>query len=126
VKNMEKWKIKTKVLLSIMELAKASFPNEFSGMLVGDKDKKLIDDIYIIPATHSSRNSSTIRLDLVPMSMSVIGSVHSHPSSNANPSRADLRLFSTKDINIIVHYPYASNCFSAFNSKGQEISLEII
>jgi proteasome lid subunit RPN8/RPN11 len=123
---MENWKIKTKVLLSIMELAKASFPNEFSGMLVGDKDKKLIDDIYIIPVTQSSRNSSTIRLDLVPMSLSVIGSVHSHPSSYASPSRADLKLFSTKDLNIIAHYPYAPNCFSAFNSKGQEIYLDIV
>lgn len=123
---MEKWKIKKNILLSIMELSKASFPNEFSGMLVGDKDKKIIDDIYIIPVTRNNRSSSTIRTDLIPMSFSIVGSVHSHPSSSARPSRADLSFFQSKHLNIISHYPYSPECFIAFDSKGQEIDIEII
>lgn len=124
--KMETWKIKKNIILSIMELAKASFPNEFSGMLVGDRDDKIIDDIYIIPATSNHPFSSTIRTDLVPMSLSVVGSVHSHPSSYARPSSADLRFFSSKHINIIAHYPFSPDCFAAFNSKGEQIQVTII
>lgn len=109
-----------------MELSKSSFPNEFSGMLVGDKDKKLIDDIYIIPLTQNHRSSSSIRLDLVPMSFSVIGSVHSHPSSSAQPSRADLSFFQSKSVNMIAHYPYGPKDFRVYDSYGKDISLEII
>ena len=123
---MAEWKIKKKILLTIMELSKESFPNEFSGMLVGDKDEKIINDIYIIPATISNHNSSTLRLDLVPMSFSVVGSVHSHPSSSSVASRADQRFFQSKAINIISRYPYSPYDFTAYNHKGEQISLEII
>jgi proteasome lid subunit RPN8/RPN11 len=123
---MEKWKIKKEVILSIMELSKASFPNEFSGMLVGDKDKKLIDDIYIIPLTQNHRSSSSIRLDLVPMSFSVLGTVHSHPSISAQPSRADLNFFQSKAVNIIAHYPYGPKDFNVYNNNGEETSIIII
>lgn len=120
------WKIKKVTLQTIMELSKAAFPNEFSGMLVGDKDEKLINDIYIIPVTLNNSHSSTIRTDLVPMSFSVIGSVHSHPSPNSNPSSADLRFFQSKNINIISRYPYNLTDFSSYDNKGQSIILEII
>ncbi|MFA5745328.1 MAG: Mov34/MPN/PAD-1 family protein [archaeon] len=120
------WKIKKNIVLSIMELAKAAYPNEFSGMLVGDKDDKIIDDIYIIPATTNNLFSSSIRTDLVPMSLSVIGSVHSHPNNYSHPSTADLRFFSSKSINIIAHYPYSPESFVAYNSKGEEMSVKII
>lgn len=123
---MENWKIKKNVLLSIMELSKSSFPNEFSGMLVGDKDKKLIDDIYIIPATQNHRNSSSIRLDLVPMSFSIIGTVHSHPSGLAHPSRADLNFFQSKSVNIITNYPFGLKDFKVYDNSGNDIFLEII
>jgi len=123
---MENWKIKKNIILSIMELAKAAYPNEFSGMLVGDKDDKIIDDIYIIPATTNNLFSSSIRTDLVPMSLSIVGSVHSHPSNYARPSNADLHFFSSKSINIIAHYPYAPENYVAFNSKGEQILVQII
>jgi len=123
---MEKWKIKKKILLTIMELSKEAYPNEFSGMLVGDKDQKLIDDIYIIPATINNHNSSTLRLDLVPMSFSIVGSVHSHPSSSSQASRADQRFFQSKSVNIISRYPYQLLDFTAYNHKGEEIFLEVV
>jgi proteasome lid subunit RPN8/RPN11 len=123
---MNTWKIKEKTLLTIMELSKAAYPNEFSGMLVGDKDDKIINDIYIIPATINNYNSSTIRQDLIPMSFSVVGSVHSHPSPSSHPSQADLRFFQSKHLNIITRYPYNLQDFSAYNNKGEPISIEPI
>lgn len=123
---MENWKIKKEVILSIMELSKSAFPNEFSGMLVGDVDKKIINDIYIIPLTQNHRNSSSIRLDLVPMSLSIIGTVHSHPTGSAYPSSADLNFFQSKSVNIITNYPYSLNDFKVYDSFGKIIFLEII
>jgi len=123
---MGDWKIKKQTILTIMELSKQAYPNEFSGMLVGNKDNKLIDDIYIIPATINNHDSSTIRTDLIPMSFSVIGSVHSHPSSSSKASRADISFFQSKTINIISRYPYSLVDFSVYNHKGETISLEVI
>lgn len=123
---MKYWKIKLRVLQTIMELSKEAYPNEFSGMLIGSSEDKIIDDIYIIPATVNTQTSSTLRLDLVPMSFSVVGSVHSHPIPSSAASRADLRLFQSKYINIISNYPFSLENFTAYNNKGQEMKIEII
>jgi proteasome lid subunit RPN8/RPN11 len=118
------WKIKKMVLQSIMYLSKNNFPNEFGAMLVADNF--IINDIYIIPATKENSNSVIIRTDLVPMSIKVTGSVHSHPSGFGRPSRADINFFSKKFINIISYPPFNLNDFKAYNKKGKLINLEII
>jgi len=120
------WKIKERTILSIMELSKSAMPNEFSGLLVGDPDSRVINDIYIIPATVNGPASSTIRQDLVPLSFSIVGSVHSHPQQSSLPSSADMRFFQSKYINIISHFPFNKYDFSAYDSKGQRVALEII
>ncbi len=121
---MVKWFIYKDVLESIMEFSKSFYPNEFSGMLYS-KDN-IIEDIYIIPQTKSNYNSAVIRLDLVPMSFYVNGSVHSHPTPNGDPSNADLSFFQSKDINIIAYYPFSLSSFKAYNSFGKEVCLEVI
>lgn len=121
---MKKWKIYFDVLESMMEFSKSFYPNEFSAMLYAKE--QIIQDIYIIPKTESNRNNAVIRLDLVPMSLSIIGSVHSHPSGFGLPSRADLNFFQRKYVNIITYYPYCLDCFKAYNSLGKEIKLDVI
>ena len=118
------WKIKKTVLQSIMYLSKNNYPNEFGAMLVSDDF--IINDIYIIPATKENSNSVVIRTDLVPMSIKVVGSVHSHPSGFGRPSIADINFFSRKFINIISYPPFNLNDFKAYNKQGVLINLEII
>lgn len=121
---MTKWYIYKDVLESIMEFSKSFYPNEFSGMLVS-KDN-IFQDIYIIPQTTSNENSATIRLDFIPLSLSINGSVHSHPSGNGFPSNADLSFFQTKDVNIIVYYPFTISSFRVYNFSGKEIEVSVI
>jgi proteasome lid subunit RPN8/RPN11 len=117
------WKIKKEVLASILEFSKASYPNEFSGLLIGEEN--LITDIYILPATQNYAHSSVLRLDLAPLSTSIIGSVHSHPIRSGKPSSADLKFFSSKKINIISYYPFDFSSFSVYDSFGKEVFLEV-
>lgn len=121
---MAEWYIYKDVLESIMEFSKSFYPNEFSGMLVS-KDN-VFQDIYIIPQTKSNENSASIRLDFVPLSLSINGSVHSHPSGTGEPSRADLSFFQSKDINIIAYYPFSLYSFKAYDSSGKNVSLGVI
>lgn len=119
-----KWKIKKKVLETIMYLSENSYPNEFGAMLVSENN--LINDIYIIPATTENKHSVLIRSDLVPMSMNIIGTVHSHPSGFGKPSFADLNFFSRKFVNIITYPPFKLNNFKVYNKKGEEIYIEVV
>ncbi|MDD3178400.1 MAG: Mov34/MPN/PAD-1 family protein [Candidatus ainarchaeum sp.] len=123
-KNLS-WKIYDDVIESIMALSKSFYPNEFSGMLYAENN--VIQDIYIIPKTISNRNNAIIRLDLVPMSLNIIGSVHSHPSGFGKPSIADLNFFSRKYVNIISYFPFSKNCFKVYDNLGHIIdNFEII
>lgn len=119
-----KWFIYKDVLKSIMEFSKSFYPNEFSGMLYIKNN--IIQEIYIIPQTKSNYNSAVIRLDLVPLSLNINGSVHSHPTGFGKPSRADLSFFQSKDVNIIAYYPFSLDCFKVYDSSGKEIFLEIL
>jgi len=121
---MIEWYIYKDVLESIMEFSKSFYPREFSGMLYTKNN--IIEEIYIIPQTYSNENSAVIRLDFIPLSMSINGSVHSHPSGNGYPSRADLSFFQSKDVNIIVYHPYDLFSFKAYNSRGENIEIKVI
>lgn len=121
---MAEWYIYKDVLESIMEFSKSFYPNEFSGMLISKNN--VFEDIYIIPQTTSNENSATIRLDFVPLSLSINGSVHSHPSGGGYPSRADLSFFQSKDVNIIAYHPYSLDSFKAYDSEGKEVVLRVI
>jgi proteasome lid subunit RPN8/RPN11 len=121
---MIKWFIYKDVLESIMEFSKSFYPNEFSGMLFSRNN--IIEEIYIIPQTKSNQNSAVIRLDFVPLSLSINGSVHSHPSGDGSPSRADLSFFQTKEINIISFYPFSLSSFKAYDSYGRRVEINLI
>jgi len=107
-----------------MEFSKSFYPNEFSGLLYCKGT--IISEIYILPGTHSNENSAVLRLDLAPMTLSLKGSVHSHPSGFGNPSLADKSFFLSKQINIIAYYPFDLNSYRAYGKNGQEIFLKII
>jgi len=120
------WKIKKNVLDSILAFSKSFYPNEFSALLFCDLDTHVIKDIYFLPGTCSNDHSAYLRLDLAPISLSLVGSIHSHPTGKGKPSLADLNFFSSKDINIITYFPFCLDCYECYNSKGEKISLEIV
>lgn len=116
-------KIRRKALEFILETAKGAYPREFIGLLRAEKG--VITEILLFPGSSFNRNSSSYAEHMIPIDMSIIGSVHSHPSE-ALPSRADLRVFSKWSINIIAGYPYVPENLAAFDSNGKPVELEMV
>ncbi len=110
----------------IMEVSKSNYPREFIGMLCADED--VITDVFFLPGTVSSDENAIIRLDMMPMGLGYVGSVHSHPHSAAmRPSEQDLLMFSkTGNCHLITFYPYSPDSWRCYNSKGGERELEIV
>ncbi len=117
--------IDKEVINLILNASQSSHPDEFAGILRADG--KCINEVLILPGTQSSKKSATMKLHTLPISSNACGSVHSHPSKKATPSKADLNLFNkTGQVHIIVASPYKENSWKAFDKKGREIELEVM
>ena len=86
----------------------------------------VIKDVIFLPGTESSQVSAVLRLYMMP-NLSIAGSVHSHPSINTNPSRADLALFARiGDYHIIVGAPYNMRSWRCYNANGHSRVLDVL
>jgi len=111
-----------------MESAKSVYPKEFGGFLrVDDEDKHLISEVVLIPGTISGDSHAIFKLHMLPVDFNIVGTVHSHPSPNSNPSGADLELFRKHGkIHIIIASPFNKNSWKAYDYNGKQINVEII
>ena len=119
----------------IFETCRDTHPNEFIGIMRAteaddlnlDKEGRVITDVMVIPGTKSGRTRATLRDDMVPLNLGGVGTVHSHPSGVAQPSKADLVTFSKKGKrHIIVASPYSIESWRCFDSSGEEVELEVL
>ena len=112
----------------ILEVSKSYHPYEFIGLLSADSD--VISDVLLLPGMLSSDRNASIRLDMIPLGISYVGSVHNHPYPGpgaARPSAQDLFIFGrTGNCHIITFYPYDGDCWRCYNSMGEERELKII
>ncbi|MEM2924195.1 MAG: Mov34/MPN/PAD-1 family protein [Methanocellales archaeon] len=109
----------------ILAVSRDSHPREFAGLLRVEKD--VITEVLILPGTESSNISAILRLDMMPLDTSVIGTVHSHCSSNLKPSKADLELFAKCGrYHIITCYPYREVNWCCYDSFGRERNLKVL
>jgi len=122
------WKIKRKCLDLIFECAKSNYPKEFGAMLRVDEDEKdTITELVLLPGTISGDSHAIFKLHMQPIDFSIVGTVHSHPSSSPNPSDADLRLFGKHGkIHIIVASPYDDYSWKGYTYNGEEINIKVI
>ena len=120
--------IKRRTLELIMEASKDSYENghEFAAVLRARKD--VIHELLMLPdGGNRGKTSVMVYLHMLPIDLSIVGSVHSHPSSNYYPSNADLDFFGRAGmVNIIVAYPYTDRSWQAYNRSGERIILDII
>lgn len=117
--------IKREVLDLILEVSKENFPNEFAGVL-RCKDG-IITEIMLLPGTISGGRSALLRLHMLPIDYTVVGTVHSHPGESNNPSGADLGLFRKFGyVHIITKVPYNLNSWIAWDLDGNPYDLEVI
>ena len=128
VKTQEPWKITRSCLDLILECSKSNYPNEFGGLLrVNSDSKDVINEIVILPGTIAGESHAIFQLHMLPIDFSIVGTVHSHPSSSSRPSNADLHLFQKYGkVHIIAAKPYAEDSWKAYNYNGKEIEMGVI
>lgn len=125
-KNKAMASAKREAIEAFLEAAKNAFPNEFIGLLAGNKEKNIVEELVVVPAIFGE-NFSSIYTHLVPFDSTLMGTAHSHPSRSNNPSIQDLAAFSkTGTIHLIACYPYMTGNVKAFDGQGRKIELKII
>jgi len=111
-------------LYFILEASKSTMPLEFAGLLRADED--VITEVIMLPGTESSSKSALVRLYMLP-NMRIVGSVHSHPSPNLRPSKADLIFFAkTGDYHIIAGPPFNENSWVCYDGSGRPRELPLL
>ena len=119
--------IKQSVIDSILSYCRYLHPREGILLLRGktEKDKIIIDNVEIPPFATHGQGFSTFPLHMLPIDFSVIGTAHSHPTGNPQPSTQDLNNFYGK-IMIIATYPYnTEQQITAYNSQGKPTEYKI-
>lgn len=117
-------KIAKDTISFILEVSRSSAPKEFAGLLLAEGD--VITEVIIVPGTESSDESAVMQLFMLP-NVHTIGTVHSHPTANRRPSKADLELFGRQGkYHIIAAAPYDTSSWTCYNNKGQSIRLEVV
>jgi len=127
--TFKQWKITRKCLTLIFESSKSNYPQEFGALLRVDRvDKNTIIEVILLPGTISGDSHAIFHLHMLPVDYSVVGTVHSHPSSIARPSDADLDLFNHFGrIHIIVGVsPFGDVTWKAYDYMGHIVLMEII
>ena len=117
-----------------LRASEQSHPNEYMGMLRGERASRLgLDDsgtvlteVLVIPGTESNPVSATVRTNQIPNDVNAAGSVHSHPNGVLRPSDADLATFSRNSVHIIIGAPYGPDDWQAFDSQGDPIDLPVL
>lgn len=125
-KNKSSWKITKRCLNLINECAKSNYPREFAGLL-RTNEKKVIDEIVMLPGTVSGDAHAIFKLHMLPIDFSIKGTVHSHPSPSFSPSNEDLNLFRKYGkVHIIAAKPFNLSSWQAYGYNGNKIDLEVI
>jgi proteasome lid subunit RPN8/RPN11 len=117
--------IRRHVLDLILEASKAQYPNEFGGMLRAEKG--IIEELILTPGTESGATSAIFQFHLLPVDLSIVGTIHSHPSPVPYPSAADTALFERHGrLHIITGYPYGSGDWRAFDHRSHLVPLKVV
>jgi len=119
--------IQKDVLDSIISYCHMKHPNECILILKGkSKNGEIkIDGLVIPPFTETGPTFAGFPHSFLPLDMSYIGIIHSHPSGSAEPSVTDLHNFFGL-VSLIVQYPYDDDSIFAWDSSGNSIPLSII
>jgi proteasome lid subunit RPN8/RPN11 len=117
--------IAKELLETVFEASKSSHPHEFAALLRATDG--VISEILLVPGTTSNDTSARMLLDMMPLDMSIVGSVHSHPVHDLRYSDEDLHMFGAKGVyNIIVAFPYGENDWICYNPRGEQVDLSVI
>ena len=108
-----------------LEASKASYPDEFGGLL------RVVDgtvtEVILLPGTIQGDSHCILPVYNAPVDKTINGSIHSHPDPHPYPSDDDLELFSKHgSIHIITGEPYGRDDWRAYDHTGQPVKLRIV
>jgi len=119
--------ISHELLQTIFEGAKSLYPKETILMLRGEKKKDIITitELLVPPLANYGRGYANIRLHMLPMDFSIVGTAHSHPSGNVNPSHADLNHF-FGPVLMIVGFPFTDEKnVAVYDRNGEKLAVQV-
>ena len=119
--------VSAELLDSIFEGAKRLYPKETLLLLRGKKSKNAIHviDLVVPPLAVYGYGFANLPFHMLPMDLSIIGTVHSHPSGNIHPSSVDLNHFFGRVL-MIVGFPFASaQNIAVYDSKGERLPFQV-
>ncbi len=131
--ELKKKKFERKISLTkdardgILSFCKMNHPNEGILILRG-KSKRgdvFIDELVVPPFSETGADFAGFPHNPLPLDLSYVGIVHSHPSGPAKPSLTDLDNFFGL-VSIIVKSPYEDDDIFAWDSDGRELPLTIV
>jgi proteasome lid subunit RPN8/RPN11 len=104
-------------------------PKEIMLLLRGEHDNNSndfrINEVVIPPSAIHGSGFSTFQPHMLPFDLSILGTVHSHPSGALRPSTHDLNHFYGR-IMMIVAYPYSSiEDIAIYDGKGRTVPFKI-
>jgi proteasome lid subunit RPN8/RPN11 len=107
----------------ILQASKNLYPREFMGLL--RMEEGVITEILVLPQSIWGEGFSSIGLMHMPYDSTIVGSVHSHPSTDGSPSKTDLREFGRSGkIHIIAAYPFDGlKDLGCYLSDGERVGL---
>jgi len=112
-------------LSSALASARSAYPNEFGGVLRADPPG-VISELLLVPGTTAGRRHANFLLYMLPADLTVVGTIHSHPSGALHPSDADVQLFrSWGRRHIIVGAPFSPGSWRAYDGNGEEVRLDV-
>lgn len=122
------WYITKRCLELIVASSRSSYPKEFGALLrVDEEEKTTITEVVLLPGTISGDSHAIFKLYMLPIDYSVVGTVHSHPSSITRPSDADLDLFGHFGrVHLIVGVSAAGRAsWRAFDHEGRVLDVRV-
>ena len=111
----------------ILSFCKMNHPNEGILILRG-KSKRgdvFIDELVVPPFSETGADFAGFPHNPLPLDLSYVGIVHSHPSGSAKPSLTDLDNFFGL-VSMIVQSPYEDDDIFAWDSDGKELHFDIV
>lgn len=128
MKKIKRIKVDSLVIDEIIETARNVHPREFAALLEGKvEDESLhVTGLIFLPG-ETSNEGAVMQVLMLPPFTSTIGSVHSHPTPNNNPSMEDLHFFSKNGFfHMIIGYPYQEDTIASYDRYGNRIDFEIL
>jgi len=110
----------------IMELAHGRHPHETILLLRGTMNRNNIEitETILPPFGVGGKGFATFRTSMLPFDLTLIGTLHSHPSGKLSPSVGDLHNFFGK-VMVIIGPPYKPENVVAFNKKSEKMTVNL-